>query len=143
MSPRALAACALGLCLLAGCGGSEERRFTPQSFVEEINAEGAAVALGDVLTRNERGVEIHAVTFTEAATAATGEGRVGPEEHGSGTLLVLEDAAAAEEEYDRCQPAPSLTCFRAANAVLRFEDLEPADQARVVSALETIATVEE
>lgn len=143
MSRGRCATWTVGLCLLAGCGGNDERQFTPQSFVDEINAEGAAVALGDVLTTSEQGVEIYTVTFTEAAVGVTGEGRVGADEHGSGALLILEDAGAAMEEYDRCQPAPALTCFRAANAVLRFEDLEPADQARVVSALETIATVEE
>jgi len=143
MSAGVLGACVVGLCLLAGCGGSGERQFTPQSFVGEINAEGAAVALGEVLTSNEQGVEIYTITFTEAATGVTGEGDIGAAEHGSGALLILEDAGAAMEEYDRCQPAPALTCFRAANAVLRFEDLEPADQARLVSALEAIETVED
>lgn len=128
------------LALLAGCG-EEERRFAPEEFVDAINAHGAAVGLGDVITTNEEGVDIYDVRFTQPAAGATGEGRIGPALHGSGSLLILPDAEVAKEEYERCLPAPALTCFRAANAVLRFEDLEPADQARLVSALSAIETV--
>lgn len=138
---RFLAAAALVALLLAGCGGEAEREFTPQELVAAINAHGAAVQLGDVVTENEDGVAIYTVRFTEPAVGVTGEGSATSALHGSGSLLTLEDAAAAREEYERCSGAPSLTCFRAANAVLRFEDLEPADQARLVTALEAIETV--
>lgn len=140
MRSLALAACAV--LLLAGCGGAGERHFTPQELVDEINSHGAAVALDDVLTRNPDGVEVYSVHFTEPATGVTGEGSATPAVHGSGTLLAMEDAEAAEREYDRCSQAPALTCFRAANAILRFEEIEPADQARLVTALEAIETAD-
>lgn len=138
---RLALACSALLLLLGGCG-DDERKFAPQEFVDEANARGAAIRLEDVLTRNEEDVEVYSVRFTEAATGVTGEGRIGSAVHGNGTLLALADAAAAEDEYERCLPAPSLTCFRAANVVLRFEDLEPADQARLVSALQALETVD-
>lgn len=141
MRRLAIGASALLVALLAGCGGSDERRFAPRELVDELNAQGAALELGDVITRNPDGVEVYSVRFTQAATGVTGEGSATSAVHGSGTLLALEDVAAATEEYERCLPAPALTCFRAANAVLRFEDLEPADQARLVTALEAIETV--
>lgn len=141
---RRLAALGTGTCLAlvaAGCGG-EERTFTPQGFVDEMNANGAALELGPVLATNTEGVEIFSVTFSEPAPSATGEGTPPAEAGGSASLLVVEDADGAREEFARCETAPSLTCFRAANAVLRVEELEAADRARITTALESIETME-
>ena len=125
----------LGLAAVSGCGG--EKRFTTEEFVDAINAEGAAVVLGPVISTNEDGVEIRSVTLSETEPSPTGaEGEV----HGSGAVLVLDDAGEAREELARCETAPSLVCFRAANAILRFEDLFPEDQARITTALQSIAT---
>lgn len=125
---------------IAACGS--EREFTPQSFVDEMNAEGAALALGPVLTTNPDGVDVHTVTFTDFAPSATGEGEVPADAHGSATLLVVADADAARGEYERCEQAPALTCFRAANAVLRVEELLASDQARISTALEAMQTTD-
>lgn len=136
----AWSAALIAIALLAGCGDDGERQFTPVSFISEVNAQGAALNLGSVLTTSEAGVDVYTVTFAALAPPSTGEGRSSAT-RGSGTLLVLENADAARTEYERCTGAPVLTCFRAANAVLRFEDLEPADQARLVTALEALETV--
>lgn len=125
----------LALALVAGCGG--EKQFTEDGFIDAVNAEGAGLELGEVITTNEQGVDVRSVTFAEGATSPTGaEGGV----HGSGTMLVLADAGAATDELERCETAPSLTCFRAANVVLRFEELFPEEQSRVIAAFEAIAS---
>jgi hypothetical protein len=134
-SRRALLALPLLLALLGACGG--EKTFSEEEFIEAVNSEGAALELGEVITTNQDGVDVRAVSFSEDATSPTGaEGGV----HGGGTMLVLPDAGAATEELDRCETAPSLTCFRAANVVLRFEEIFPEEQARVTAAFEAIAS---
>jgi hypothetical protein len=60
-------------------------------------------------------------------------------EGGDATMLVLDDAEAAGAEFARCETAPLLTCFRAANVVLRFEDMSAADRARIVGAVGALA----
>lgn len=120
----------------AGCGG--ERTFTPQGFIDDMNGHGAALALGDVLTTNPDGIDVWAVSLTNLAPSATGEGATPEVAPTAATLLVFADADAARTEFDRCDGAPSLTCFRAANAVLRVEDIEPSDQARLTTAIEAI-----
>lgn len=131
----AAVACAGGL--LAGCGG--ERTFDAEEFVEAINEEGAFVTLGPILTTSPDGVEIRSVALTEAAPSPTRPAPAG-EEGGSGAVLVLQSAEAAETELARCESALSLTCYRAANVVLRFEDLPPPEQGRIAGALQAIAT---
>ncbi len=108
-----------------------------------MNANGAALALGPVLTTNPDGEEIHTVTFTDLAPSATGEGKPPVDSHGSATLVVVESADTAREEFARCEQAPVLTCFRAANAVLRIEALQAADQARITAALEAIGSADD
>ncbi len=91
--------------LVAGCG---EREFEPAEFVEEANAEGASLILGEALTSTQEGIDVFALSFAEGS----GSG---------GSLLLAEDAEAATAEFERCQAAVSLTCYRAANVVLYFE----------------------
>jgi hypothetical protein len=125
---------------LAGCG-SGEHKFTSEEFVEAINAEGAGVALGPVIPTDDDGIEVHSITFTEALSDVGGPAVDAPEgEHGSGSLLIVGDADAARAEFERCDGDEDLTCFRAANAVLRFEAMDGADQARIVTSLEAIQT---
>jgi hypothetical protein len=125
---------------LGGCG-SGEHQFTPEEFVDTVNAEGAGLALGPAIATRADGVEIHSVTFTEASTGVGSPTIDSPRaEHGSGNLLIAGDAGAARAEFERCDKAEGLTCFRAANAVLIFKDMDGADQARVVTSLEAIQT---
>lgn len=138
MAPRlALAALACAGGLLIGCGG--ERTFDAEEFVEAINEQGAFVTLGPVLTTSLDGVEIRSVALTEVSASPTQPAPVG-EEGGSGAVLVMQSAEEAEVELARCESALSLACFRAANVVLRFEDLPPTEQARIAGALQAIAT---
>ena len=123
---------------MAGCGG--EHIFTAQDFVEEMNDNGAALALGPVLTKNPDGADVYTVRLTEFAPSAVGQKPPPSDVHGAATLLIAADPEAGREEFDRCEGAPILTCFRASNAVLRVEDLPPADQARITTALEALAT---
>jgi hypothetical protein len=134
----ALAALAAAL-VAAGCGEAEERTMTAREFVAEMNRNGAALKLGPVLTENADGVPINEVEITRTAPTPTGEGSE-PEASGHATLIVLGDAEEATGEYDRCQGAPSLSCYRAANVVLRVEDLQPTDRALLTSAISALAS---
>ncbi len=127
----------LALALLAACGG--EKEFTPASFIDALNDNGATLKLGPVLATNPDGIDVHAVEFTATAPSATGEGAGTEHANGEATLLVFGGTGDAEDEFDRCQSLPALTCFRAANAVLRIADLQPSDRARITTAVEGVA----
>ena len=141
MRPGAIAAIVsiaiLVVLALASCG--DEKTFTPEDFVAEMNEVGAGIVLGDVLTTNEAGVDVQTIIFSDATGEST---RGGEEGQGSGTLLAFEGVTEAETDFARCGGAPSLICFRTANVVLRFEDLAPADNARVTAALQSLAAEE-
>ena len=123
-----------GIALAAGCGGSEEAEptYDPVSFVEAMNAEGAGLTLGPVLTVNQDGIDVNTVTLDDSAAAAEEQG---DHAHGSGALVVLPGDEEAAAEVQRCRAAPALTCFRVANAVVRFEGLSREDEARLISAV--------
>ena len=60
--------------------------------------------------------------------------------HSSGTLSVLTDDAAAIEEYQRCESAVTLRCYRADNVVIFFADSAPPEYfARLESMLRSMA----
>lgn len=60
--------------------------------------------------------------------------------HAGGTLTITPDASAGIAEYERCEQAVSLICYRAENAVLFFEDvLSAEEQERISAALHGIA----
>jgi len=130
-----ITALAGGAIAAAGCG---EKQFTAESFIDAMNEHGATLALGPVLTTNPEGIEVHQVTFTETAPSATGEGEGTEEANGDATLLIFDGDGDAEDEFDRCNGAPALTCFRAANAVLRVENLQPSDRARITTAIQGV-----
>lgn len=135
--PRA-AAVAAAVALLAAAGCGEETRFSAEEFVKAVNREGAALALGPVLTTTPNGVAVHEVALTEVAPSATGEGPDAEVASGDATLLVFDGSGDAEDEFDRCDDTAALTCFRAANVVLRVEDLQPSDRARLTTAVEAL-----
>jgi hypothetical protein len=129
----AAALTALAALVVAGCG---ERDFTATGLVEAANEEGAQLTLGEALTTSEAGAEIHAITTAPA-------GGANPQLEGSGgkgTLVVTDDAASGSDEFERCESAADLTCFRVANVVLRFESLDAPDQARVSGAIAALAS---
>ena len=128
-----------GAFALSACGG--ERTFNAREFIDEMNDHGAALALGPVLTTNPDGVDIYSISLTELSTGVGSAPQAVPEGvPGSGSMLILDDADGARSEFARCEQSPELTCFRAANVVLRFQALEGGDQARIVTAIEAIET---
>ncbi len=124
------------LALLGGCGG--EKQFTAAGFIDAMNDHGAALALGPVLTTNPDGIEVHSVELTATAPSATGEGSGADPVSGEATLLVFDGSGDAEDEFARCESGPALTCYRAANAVLRIAELQPSDRAALTTAIEGI-----
>lgn len=121
---------------LAACG---ERSFTVEEFIDEVNANGVKLALGEPLSTEEGGAELYAITIEDPAadTGAGGEIEIG-QDHGGGSLRVEDDTEAAEAEYARCEQA-GLFCYRAANIVLIFEaDAEPDALAELARALRAI-----
>ena len=54
-------------------------------------------------------------------------------------MIVADDAGSAGDEFDRCDRSADLTCFRAANVVLRFEGMDAADRARISGAVSAFA----
>lgn len=118
--------------VIAGCGGGE-RVFEPEELVTELNGAGAELKLGPVLTTNQDGLDVTSIFVA----SPSGQGDLG-----AGTMLLLESSEAASAEFTRCEAAPSLTCYRAANGVLRFEELVPEGQAQVEAAVRAIASEE-
>jgi hypothetical protein len=124
------AALALAGSLLAlSCGG--ERSFEAEEIVAELNAAGTELELGDTLPNDQEGIEVRVIDFVGAPRG---------EEATAGTVVILSGADTAAEEFTRCQSAVSFVCFRAANAVLRFTNIRPRQEAQVSAALEMIAT---
>lgn len=120
--------CAAGV-LVAGCG---ERTFGEEEFIEEANNVGAGLTLGVILSENEQGVPVRAIELIPAG--ASRPLRPG-EDAGGGTMLVLEGSDVAREEFERCEGAVTLTCYRAANVVLRFDEIDPTQRQRVSTAI--------
>ena len=114
--------------LLAGCG--EERTFDAEEFVEEANARGAGMELGEPLSSADPGSEVHAVELASSATQV----------HGGGSLIVVDDVESGQAEFTRCESAASLTCYRAANVVLRLEEVSPEQRAQLDEAFSALGS---
>ena len=130
----------LVLCALfaTGCGG--EREFQAGEFVDAANEEGAGLVLGDSLTSIEEDVEVFAMEFAEDGDHAEDEPK-GGHAHSGGSLIVAGDAESATEEFERCESAVTLTCYRAANVVLFFDaESTPEHVARVDAAIRALGS---
>lgn len=131
-------AAALAALAIAGCGGDDDgRTFTAEEFVSEMNERGADLVLGEPLETNREGADVFAVAFaSESEPGATAP------EHGGGSLTVTEDAEAGLAEYERCEAAASILCYRANNVVVLLAgDFEPAETKALESALRKLAGV--
>lgn len=114
-----LAALLLAPVALAGCG---EREFDAREFVAEANANGAGLELGQPLLSSRDETEIYAVEVEPtAATGESGAGASGSLGRAGGSLIVAPDVDAGKEEYERCERAATIACYRAANVVLALE----------------------
>lgn len=123
--------------VVAGCG---EREFSASEFVEEANSHGAGLELGDPLQSSREDTEVYAVEVEPVA--ATGElGADAHDAHGGGSLTVTADSEAGAAEYERCEGAVTLICYRAANVVLALEDeLGPDELVGVDGAIRSLAS---
>ena len=127
---------------LAACG--EEQTFTAQEMVEEVNEHGAGIRLGEPLTTSQENLELYGIRLSgaPAAPSTPGTDQASPpvDVHAAGSLTITEGDDEAVVEYERCESAASLVCFRAANAVLILEDTVPnQDLARIEAAISAMA----
>jgi hypothetical protein len=118
----------------AACGDQD---YTADELVTDLNDHGAALELGEALPSARDGIDVYALRFPTDPSAAL---KGGDEEGGGGSLTITPDADAGLAEYQRCESAGTLVCFRADNGVLMFEDkLGAEERDRLASALEAIA----
>jgi hypothetical protein len=127
---------------LVACG--EQRTFTAEEMVAEINGHGAGVRLGEQLTTSQENLDLYAIRLSAAAAPpqAPGTDQRSPpvDVHAAGSLTITESDDQGVAEYERCESAASLICFRAGNAVLILEDTVPnQDLARIEAAIRAIA----
>jgi hypothetical protein len=120
----------LGCAALIGCG---ERQFDEQELVEELNAAGAGLVLGEPLPSTSDDVTVTTVEFDEAH-----EEEEAGHSHGGGAVAIVENEEAAVAEFERCQSAIDFTCFRVGNAVLRFVGITPEEQTALTSAMRSL-----
>lgn len=132
--------------LAPGCGEGE-RRFDAGSFVDELNAKGAGLRLGEPLQTTQDDTQVYDVILdTQVPTGAGAEprhqeGGEGGHEEGGGSLTIAPDTAAATARYAECEETVNLVCYRAANAVLVIQDsAAPVDLARVTAAVSALET---
>jgi hypothetical protein len=127
--PAAWATLLAGAALaVAGCG-SGEREFDAETAIAELNEAGAGLVLGEPLATTIAGTEVRVISFAGDAGPVDGDGP------GSGAVVILEDVAAAQAEFRRCESAVSFVCFRAANVVLRFAGIGASERERITAAL--------
>jgi hypothetical protein len=120
--PLLIAASITAVVLTASACG--ETTFDAPGFVEEANSNGAELRLGDELLATAEDREVFAVELVESEEP----GAEGGHAHGGGSLTVTADADAALAEFERCESAVSLLCYRAANVVIAFEDVIPPEE---------------
>jgi hypothetical protein len=123
--------------VLSGCGAAYD---DAQSFVEAANAEGAGFELGPTLSSTNPDLEIYALEVEGAAHAA--EAREEGQAHlGGGSLTVTPSDDDAKLEYDECENAVSLICYRAGNVALALEgEIEPEEKERVDAAISALGS---
>jgi hypothetical protein len=136
-SPLTATAAAFAAIALSGCGAAYE---DAQAFVDAANAEGAGFELGPTLSSTNPDNRIYAITVKGATEAHEGE-EPGQAHLGGGSVTVTPDDDAARAEYDQCENAVSLLCYRAGNVALTLEDaIEPAARERVDAAISALAS---
>ena len=136
MNPQPLAIslllASLVACALAACGGG--RTFSAAEFIDEANAYGASLILGESLDTTRDSAEIYAV-----GVAPPGGGPAAAA--GGGSLTVAADADAGLAEYERCESTGALLCYRASNVALLLEDeLTPKQLADLEQAFHSLAS---
>ena len=114
---RLVAGAVLAL-LAASCGG-EEKTFSAEEFVDEMNESGVEMTLGQELFTDQEGKEIFEVELEPLPGAPTPKEGALPDPHGS--MSVYEEASDADEGYGNCQRSADLLCYQASNVVIVLE----------------------
>jgi hypothetical protein len=125
------------LWLLAGCGG-DDAAFTADQFVGAVNQRGASLELGPELRSTRPDAQVFALELGPPGAADEHAASEGTEAGGS--IAVMANADAGFEEWQRCEDAGSILCYRADNIVLFIEgEVAPAALAQLENALRVIA----
>ena len=127
VSGRSRSLLALGAVIALACGCGGERDFDAASLVAEMNVGGAGLNLKGRLDAG-RGAAVTAIGFDDRSAAAG-------DEPPAGAVAILDGADAARAEFARCEAAVSFICFRVANAVLRFSNINRAQLQQVTAAV--------
>jgi hypothetical protein len=101
--------------LLAACGDSAT--FTAEEFVDQVNAEGVELSLGQPLQTTQEGQELYDVQLQPVAELPGDEGG-GGHSHSAGSLSVFDDVEGADSEIESCRGAADLLCYQAGNVVV-------------------------
>jgi hypothetical protein len=125
---------AVATALLAGCGGGKS--FTAEEFVDEVNAQGVKLELGEPLFTEGEDKELYAVELEQVAELP---GEDSEHDHTAGSLSVYEDTDSADEEIASCQASADLLCFQASNIVVVLEGggIESQQLGKAIEKLET------
>jgi hypothetical protein len=125
------------LLALAGCGVPYD---DAESFVDAANAEGAGMELGPSLSSSNPDYEIYAVEL-EGAEEPTEAREPGQAHLGGGSLTVTPSEDEAIGEYEECEAAVSLVCWRAGNVALVLEnEIGSEERARVNEAISALGS---
>jgi hypothetical protein len=129
---------ALALALAAGCGS--EATLTASEFIDQINAEGVSIELGQRLASGGDAEELYAVEMPPLP----GEPKPPPGTESvrgaGGSLYVFGDAGGAENQLEACQASGGLLCYRASNVVVVLdEESSPLAARRLAVAIKRLA----
>lgn len=125
------------LLALAGCGAAYD---DAQSFVDAANEEGAGFELGPTLSSTNPENKIYALEIKGAADPREAR-EPGQASLGGGSVTVTPGDDEAKAEYDQCEAAVSLLCYRAGNVALVLEgEIGPEERARVDAAISALAS---
>ena len=107
-------ACAVLACALLACG--EEKTYTAQEFVDQVNEEGVKLKLGEPLITDDESKELFAVELAPVSNLPGSEpGAV------AGSLSAYDEPSGAEDELESCGASADLLCYRLANIVVVLE----------------------
>jgi hypothetical protein len=118
---------------LAGCGAPYD---DVQSFVDAANEEGAGFELGPSLSTDQEGHEVYALELEGSGGLAEEVDEEGQAHLGGGSLTVTESEDDAILEYEECESAVTLLCYRAGNvAIVLEQEIRQEQRERVDAAI--------
>jgi len=109
---------ALGLCLVGFACGEDEREFTASELISELADRGAPLDLEGTLHNDQEGVVVYELSLSDPRSGAHSE------ESGA-SLILAESEEIAISEFERCDSAVRLVCFRVANGVVYLSNHDP------------------